>query len=172
MKNHTAKSIAIFARFLLAACALTTHAAIVQTVQYGVGMNGLDYTDHPNWAVPFQFAGNRTQSGSRTDGTVANIPNPNRRVGGEHHCGEYSGMCTAFLAKNTGAWLAVDQADIMLLIIGFNDIGNRSNADATATELNMGNLVATVMSQIPNTSLIVAKITSYSSTTAAMRVNR
>src|SRR5271170_2812678 len=109
------------------------------------------YEDNPNWTVPFQFGfrsglmtslvsngmsfqfvGNSVdQPWTGTDGTVTNIPNPDLRIVGQDHCEGYSGVSTAFVLGNISAWLAVDQPDITLLMIGINDIGEGSTAEPT-----------------------------------------
>jgi lysophospholipase L1-like esterase len=145
------------------------------------------YTDNPSWAVPFefgyrsglmallassgmpfQFVGQSTEPWSGTDGTVTNIPDPDLRIAGQDHCEGYSGQNTAFIEGNIGAWLAVDQPDVILLMIGINDIGEGSTGEPTGAEQNLSNIVATVVSQSPNTRLIVAQITPYSSYTDAI----
>lgn len=145
------------------------------------------FTDNPNWTVPFQFGfrsglmtrlvnsgmyfqfvGNSPQPWSGTDGTVTNIPTVDLRIAGQDHFEGYSGQNTAFVAGNMKAWLAVDQPDIMLLMIGINDIGQSSTAEPTAAELNLSNAVATVVNNSPQTHLIVAQITPYSSYTDAI----
>jgi lysophospholipase L1-like esterase len=146
------------------------------------------YENNPSWTVPFQFGyrsglmtnlvangmyfqfvGNSIdEPWTGTDGTVTNIPNPDLRIVGQDHCEGYSGVNTAFIAGNIGAWLAADQPDITLLMIGINDISEGSTAEPTSAELNLSNTVATVVNRSPNTRLIVAQITPYSSYTAAI----
>jgi len=145
------------------------------------------YTDNPNWTVPFnfgyrsglmtrlasngiyfQFVGHSPEPWYGLDGTVTNIPTVDLRIVGQDHFNGYGGMNTAFIAGNIGAWLAVDQPDIILLMIGINDISEGSTAEPIAAESNLSNIVATVVSKSPNTRLIVAQITPYSSYTAAI----
>jgi len=145
------------------------------------------FTDNPNWTVPFQFGyrsglylrltnsglafqfvGNSPQPWNGTDGTVTNTPVVDlRTVDQDHHEG-YGGKNTAFFLANTGNWLAIDQPHILLLMAGINDIGNGSTAEPTTAELNLSNLVATVVNNFPGTHLILAQITPYSSYTAAI----
>jgi len=145
------------------------------------------YTDNSNWTVPFdfgyrsglytrlahsgmslQFVGNSPEPWSGTDGAVTNVPAVDLRILGQDHCEGYGGMGTAFVAGNMAAWLAVDQPDILLLMIGINDISNGSTAEPVTAEMNLSNIVATVVNKSPNTRLIVAQITPYSSYTAAI----
>ncbi len=140
------------------------------------------FTDNPNWTVPFEFGyrsglytrltnsgmafqlvGNSPQPWDGANGTVTNTPMPDLRfVNQDHHEG-YSGQTTSFVLSNIGNWLGVDQPHIILLLIGINDIGEGSTAEPTAAELNLSNIVVTVVNKSPGTHLIVAQITPYSS---------
>jgi hypothetical protein len=145
------------------------------------------FTDNPNWTVPFnfgyrsglytrltnnqvnfQFVGTSPEPWDGVNGTVTNIPILDlRSVGQDHHEG-YGGQETSFVLTNISNWLAADQPDTILLMIGINDIPNGSTAEPSGAELNLSNIVATVVNNSPNTHLIVAQITPYSSYTAAI----
>jgi GDSL-like Lipase/Acylhydrolase family len=142
------------------------------------------YTDNPNWTVPFnfgyrsglytrltnsgvsfQFVGTSPEPWNGADGTVTNIPAVDLRVVDQDHHEGYGGKTTAFVLSNIGNWLAVDRPHIILLMAGINDIGNGSTGEPTATEQNLSNIVYMVVNNSPNTHLIVAQITPYSSYT-------
>lgn len=142
------------------------------------------YEDPPAWTVPFQFGfrsglmellasngmsfqfvGGSSQPWGLTDGTVTNIPSPDLRIAGQDHFEGYSGKTSAFVLGNISAWLAADQPDVVLLMIGINDIAQGSSGEPTGTEQNLSNIVATVVGQSPNTRLIVAQITPYATYT-------
>ena len=145
------------------------------------------FTDNPNWTVPFefgyrsglytrltnnqvafQFVGSSPEPWDGVNGTVTNIPIPDlRSVGQDHHEG-YSGQGTAFVMTNMSNYLTNDLPDTILLMVGINDIPQGSTAEPTTTELNLSNIVATVVNMSPSTHLIVAQITPYSSYTAGI----
>ena len=142
------------------------------------------YEDNPTWSVPFQFGyrsglmtrlasngmyfqfvGNSPEPWNGASGTVGSFLTPDLRIAGQDHHEGYGGQGTAFVLGNISAWMAVDQPDVMLLMIGINDIGQGSTGEPTGVELNLSNIVAAVVSQSPNTRLIVAQITPYASYT-------
>lgn len=120
--------------------------------------------------MSFQFVGNSPEP---WNGAVPNVPNPDLRIAGQDHHEGYAGQNTAFIMGNISAWLSADQPDVMLLMIGINDIGQGSTGEPTGIELNLSNIVATVVGQSPNTHLIVAQITPYASyTDTLVRYNK
>jgi lysophospholipase L1-like esterase len=138
------------------------------------------YLDNPNWTLPYQFGyrnglltrlvnagyafkfvGGSPEPWNGFSGTPGNIPNPDLRVAGQDGCEGFGGKGAAFVLGNMSAWLSVDQPDVMLLMIGINDIGQGSIGEPASVELNLSNIVATVVSKSPNTHLIVAQITPY-----------
>jgi lysophospholipase L1-like esterase len=138
------------------------------------------YLDNPTWTLPYQFGyrnglltrlvnagypvkfvGGSPEPWNGSSGTPGNIPNPDLRVVGQDGSEGFSGKGTAFILGNMSAWLSVDQPDVMLLMIGINDIGQGSSGEPTSVEQNLNNIVTTVVSQSPNTHLIVAQITPY-----------
>jgi lysophospholipase L1-like esterase len=145
------------------------------------------YLDNPNWTlpyqfgyrnglltrlvnanIPFQFVGGSPEPWNGPSGTPGNVPNPDLRAAGQDGSEGYSGRGTSFILGNLSAWLSVDQPDVMLLMVGINDIGQGSSGEPTAVELNLSNIVATVVSQSPSTHLIVAQITPYASYTDSL----
>lgn len=138
------------------------------TVRFEFGYRSGLYTRLTNSGLTFQFVGNSPQPWDGIDGTVTNTPLIDLRdVDQDHHEG-YTGKNTAFALANVANWIGVDRPHILLLQIGINDIGNGSTAEPVGTELNLSNIVATVVNQSPDTHIIVAQITPYSSYTAAI----
>jgi hypothetical protein len=141
------------------------------------------YTDNPKWTVPFEFGfrsglytrltncgvafqfvgGSREpwNGGSRgTYGVPTNQPAVDLRSLGQDHCEGYGGKKTSYILGNIASWLTTHSPDIVLLLIGINDI-HASAAEPVATERNLSNIVATVTATAPEVRLIVAQITPY-----------
>jgi len=145
------------------------------------------YTDNPNWTVPFQFGyrsglysrltnsnvsfqfvGSSPEPWNGASGTVTNTPNPDLRTVNQGYHEGYGGQGAAFVLSHIGQWLTNDQPDVVLLQIGINDIGQGSTGEPTTAEANLSNIVAMAAGISPNTRIIVAQITPYSSDTAAL----
>jgi lysophospholipase L1-like esterase len=142
------------------------------------------YTDNPTWRVPYQF-GFRSGLYDRLDkngtavrfvggspepwdgkfGIPTNTPTLDLRAVNQDHCEGYGGQGTAYIRANIASWLALDTPDLLLLMAGINDIAQGSTAEPTAAEQNLSNIVFTVVNNAPNSRLIVAQITPYSSYT-------
>jgi lysophospholipase L1-like esterase len=144
------------------------------------------YTDNPTWTVPFefgyrsglyelltnsgvpfQFVGESEEPWNSLSGTVTNTPAPDLRVVDQDYHDGYAWQGTAFILLYLNYFLEAGQPDVILLMIGINDIPEGSTAEPTAAELNLSNIVETVVSTNPSTYLIVAQITPFSSYTAA-----
>jgi len=141
------------------------------------------YTDNPKWTVPFQFGfrsglytrltnsglafqfvGNSREpwnGGSKgTFGVPTNALKLDLRALGQDHCEGYGGKKSGYILANIPGWLAAESPDIILLMIGINDI-HATAAEPLATERNLSNIVATVTSKAPKAHLIVAQITPF-----------
>jgi hypothetical protein len=137
------------------------------------------YTDNPKWTEPFefgfrtglyarltnsgmavQFVGNSPEPWNRKFGVPTNSPKLDLRPLGQDHCEGYGGKKTSFILTNMPAWLATNSPDVVLLMIGINDI-HASVAEPVATEQNLSNIVVAVTSKAPQAHLIVAQITPY-----------
>lgn len=138
------------------------------------------YLDNPKWAQPFeygyrsgllkrlqnanfpvQFVGSSREPWDGRFGKPTNVPNPDLRTLGQDGCEGYGGWRASGILAKMSTWLSVNKPDIILLMIGINDIrGNQG--EPIKTEETLSNIVATVVSQSPNTHLIVAQITPYS----------
>lgn len=133
------------------------------------------YTDNPSWTVPFQFGyrsglyqrltsagfvfqfvGGSAEPWNGVFGTPANTPVPDlRSVNQDRHRG-YGGQGTGHVMNNIAAWLSADNPDIVLLMIGINDLGLHQ---LTSAKNNLNNIVDTIVSQKPAASVVVAQIT-------------
>lgn len=130
------------------------------------------YTDNPNWNVPFQFGyrsglytrllhagyafqyvGASAEPWNGAFGNPTNTPSPDlRTVSQDQHRG-YGGWGTSGILSNIAAWLAADDPDVVLLMIGINDGGS------VAARNNLNSIVETIVTHKPNASVIVAQIT-------------
>jgi lysophospholipase L1-like esterase len=134
------------------------------------------YTDNPTWNVPFEFgyrsslytkltsAGYDIQYvGTSTEpwvstfpGVPHNTPSPDLRningVNQDKHRG-YGGQGTAYVNGNINSWIAADNPDIVLLMIGINDGGS------AAARTNLNSIVDKIVTAKPNADVIVAQIT-------------
>lgn len=141
------------------------------------------YTDNPKWTVPFEYGFRSglytrlTRSGlafqfvgaspepwdggdKKNFGVPTNTPSLDLRLLGQDHCEGYGGKKSSFILKNIPGWLATHSPDVILLLIGINDI-HASAAEPVATENNLSNIVALVTTKAPKAHLIVAQITPY-----------
>ena len=141
------------------------------------------YTDNPKWRVPFefgfrsglytrltnsgvavQFVGSSPEpwngSSKKNYGVPTNVPTLDLRMLGQDHCEGYGGRKSAYILANIAPWLTTHSPDVVLLMIGINDI-HASAAEPVATEQNLSNIVFTVTTQVPQARLVVAQITPY-----------
>jgi len=145
------------------------------------------YTDNPTWKVafqfgyrsglfellnsngiPFQFVGNSPEPWNGLYGLPSNKPLPDlRTVAQDQHEG-YGGKDTDYVAQNIVAWLAADRPDMILLMIGINDISMGQTGQPTTVQVALSNIVQTIVTNRPNTHVIVAQITPYATYTSAL----
>lgn len=147
------------------------------------------YTDNPTWSVPYQFgfrsglydrlakngtevrfAGGSPEPWDGKFGIPTNTPTLDLRADNQDHCEGYGGQGTAYIRANIASWLALDAPDLLLLMAGINDIAQGSTTEPTGAEQNLSNIVFTVVNNAPNSRLIVAQITPYSSYTLAQKL--
>jgi lysophospholipase L1-like esterase len=133
------------------------------------------YTDNPTWSVPFEFGyrsslytdltavgydvqyvGASAEPWNGVFGVPKNIPSPDlRNIGGvnqDKHRG-YGGQGTAYVNTYINSWLAADNPDVILLMIGINDGGS------VAARNNLNGIVNKIVTAKPNADVIVAQIT-------------
>lgn len=145
------------------------------------------YTDNPNWRVPFQFGyrselftlltrqgipfqfvGNSPEPWNGQFGRPTNQPVPDLRPLAQDQHEGYGGQGTAFVTQNLKTWLANDRPDVILLMIGINDIGQGQTGQPTAVQRALSNIVQTIVTQRPETHTIVAQIIPYAGYTPAL----
>jgi acyl-CoA thioesterase I len=139
------------------------------------------YTDNPTWNVPFdfgyrsglytrltnagypfQFVGSSPEPWDGKFGLPQTVGTPDlRAVNQDNHRG-YGGWGVDNIAGNIGSWLTTDNPDVVLLMIGINNIGQGSSGSPTAVEDSLNGLVQTIVNTKPDARLIVAQITPYS----------
>jgi hypothetical protein len=141
------------------------------------------YTDNPKWTVPFefgfrsglyqrltnsgmavQFVGGSLEpwnGGARgTYGVPTNTPTLDLRKLGQDHCAAYGGRKISYVSGNIASWLSTYSPDIVLLMIGVNDIHDAPSEPA-ATKQSLRKIITDITTIAPNTHLIVAQITPY-----------
>jgi lysophospholipase L1-like esterase len=147
------------------------------------------YTDNPNWTVPFsygfrsglynrltaanysfQFVGGSQEPRNGAFGPVTNVSNAvaNLPAVDQDYSRGYGGWGVDNITANVSNWLNSDNPDVVLLMIGINNIGQGQTAAPTAVETSLNGLVTTIVGQRPNARVIVAQITPYASDTAAI----
>ena len=160
--------------FLLFAIAAQLSAAPVKIMPMGDSITA-GYTDNPEWKVPFEFGyRSRLYTLLTTAGYdfqfVGDSPEPfNNTFGDPTHGGTvaptldlrplrqnghrgYGGKDIDFFNANAASFIAADDPDVILLMIGINGISASSPAKLDA-------LVATIFKAKPTVILIVAQIT-------------
>ena len=83
-----------------------------------------------------------------------------RDVGQDNHRG-YGGKNVSYVASNIVNWMNEDDPDVILLMIGINDIAQYSTGEPTTVQSNLNSLVNTIVTTRPEVNLIVAQITPY-----------
>lgn len=181
-KRMIFKTIVVMAVFCLTSASPLLRANPLRIMVVGDSIS-VGYTDNPKWTEPFefgfrsrlyvrltnsgtvvQFVGSSPEpwngAGRANYGLPTNQPVVDLRPLGQDHCEGYGGRKSSYVLKNIPTWLAADSPDILLLMIGINDI-HAAAVVPVATENNLSNIVATVTAKAPHTHLIVAQITPY-----------
>jgi lysophospholipase L1-like esterase len=142
------------------------------------------YTDNSAWNVPFefgyrsglytrlttagysfQFVGTSPEPWDGQWGVPKYVGTPNlRTVNQDNHRG-YGGRGTSYVSSNISGWLAADNPDVVLLMIGINDIGQDTSGNPTTAESNLNSIVQTIVTARPNAYVIVAQTTGYATYT-------
>ncbi|MBN1911170.1 MAG: PEP-CTERM sorting domain-containing protein [Pirellulales bacterium] len=145
------------------------------------------YTNNPTWTVPFtfgyrsglytrltdaeyefQFVGSSPEPWDDKYGLPSTVNPPDlRTVDQDYHRG-YGGKGLSYLNSNIGSFLSADRPDLILLMIGINDISYQSSSTPTSQMNALDTLVNTIVTTKPNAHLIVAQITPYSAYTDAI----
>jgi lysophospholipase L1-like esterase len=172
-----------FIHCCLTCLCLTSATPLLAVNPYRILVTGdsisVGYTDNPSWTVPYefgfrsglytrltnsgmsvQFVGNSPEPWDGKWGVPTNTPTLNLRLLDQDHCEGYGGKKASFILSNIQSWLTAEWPDIILLMIGINDIHD-DIPEPTATEQTLSNIVYTVTANAPNARLIVAQITPY-----------
>ena len=135
-------SLAIVVLAVLLACGTAWARAPIRIECVGDSITA-GYTDNPTWHVPFefgyrsglctrltnagitfQFVGASPEPWNGVFGVPTNTPSLDlRTIGQDHHRG-YGGWGTSSVLSNIRGWLAADNPDVILLMIGINDGGS------------------------------------------------
>lgn len=146
------------------------------------------YTDNPVWnvpfqfgyrselfkllssnGIPFQFVGNSLEPWNGLFGLPKNKPDPDLRPLAQDQHEGYGGQGTAYVSQNIRTWLTNDRPDIILMMIGINDIGAGQTGAPTTVQRALSNIVQTIVTVRPATHVIVAQIMPYSVYTPALQ---
>ncbi|HYG25074.1 MAG TPA: GDSL-type esterase/lipase family protein [Verrucomicrobiae bacterium] len=145
------------------------------------------YTDNPAWRTPFEFGyreplfqllrsnriafrfvGDSQEPWNGLWKVPTNSPKPDLRCFGQDHHEGYGAKGTAFVAQHIGRWMETHQPDIVLLMIGINDIAAGSTNPPAAAITNLQRIVDTIATIRPRTHVIVAENIPYTKPTPAM----
>ena len=132
------------------------------TEPFAFGYRGPLYTKLTDAGYDFDFVG------ASPEPWVSVTPPPEDRVAGfdlrtvgqDNHRG-YGGKGISYISSNIANWMATDDPDVILLMIGINNISQYSTGEPTSAESDLNSLVNTVVTTNPETHLIVAQITPY-----------
>lgn len=150
------------------------------------------YTDNPTWSVPFNYGwrgglfrllnarrrGRFTFVGASPEpwnnGFGDPLSNPRtsqflRLIGQDNHRG-YGGIGTAGILSGISSWMAADQPDVVLLMIGINDFTGGASAEPTDTESNLSAIVQAIYAANPDAHVVVSQIFSSATDTPAIRL--
>jgi lysophospholipase L1-like esterase len=105
----------------------------------------------------FQFVGSSPQGlVASPDATCVDLAALNQ----QYHNG-YGGQGVSFIASNIAGWMREENPDVILLMIGINDIGQGSAGNPTYLENRLYSLARTVATVKPTAHLIVAQTIPY-----------
>jgi lysophospholipase L1-like esterase len=139
------------------------------TVPYSYGYRSGLYTRLTNAHYSFQFVGGSQEPLNGAFGTVKTIDNTvNLPAVDQDYSRGYGGWKIDKITGNVSKWLNSDNPDVVLLMIGINDITKGSTANPTTAETSLNTLVTNIVAQRPNAYVIVAQITPYSTDTPAI----
>jgi hypothetical protein len=116
-----------------------------------------------NAGYSIQFVGGSQEPWNGVFEVPTNIPSPDlRNIGGvnqDKHRG-YGGYSTPIVRDNINSWLAADNPDIVLLMIGINDYGSGNGSVAPG---NLTTILSKIFAANSSADVIVAQITPMSS---------
>jgi hypothetical protein len=138
------------------------------TVPFGFGYRSGLYTRLTDANYPFQFTGGSQEPFNGVFGVPQTVSPPDLRTFNQNYHRGYGGWGADSLTTYIPYWLNSDQPDVILLMIGINNIGQGSSADPTTAKTNLNTLVQTIYSKRPDIFLIVAQITPYYTYTSSI----
>jgi hypothetical protein len=150
------------------------------------------YTDNPSWRVPFefgyrgplfqmlrsngipvQFVGSCEEPWNGLWKVPTNELSPDLRALDQDHHEGHGAKTTAFVAAHIGEWIETGQPDVVLLMIGINDIAAGSTNVPQNALTNLRAIVETIAQLRPATHVIVAQTIPYTRPTPAiLELNR
>jgi lysophospholipase L1-like esterase len=135
------------------------------SVPFGFGYRSGLYTRLTNANYPFQYVGASQEPWNGVFGVPKTVSAPDlRTVNQDFHRG-YGGVDASYLNTNISSWLNADTPDVILLMIGINDIGQGASGNPTAAEASLNTLVQNIVNLDPKAHLVVAQITPYATYT-------
>ena len=146
------------------------------------------YLDNPNWSLPFEFGyrsglltrltslnfpfqyvGHSGEPWNGASGVPDNTPAPDIRLQGQDHHEGHSGQNTAYVEQNILGWLSATAPDVVLLMIGINDLAAGSTGTSVSAQTNLFQIVRAIVGRCPQTHVIVAQITPYVTDTPSIK---
>ena len=107
----------------------------------------------------FQFVGSSTEHPTPEPSGV-DLAGLNQ----DYHNG-YGGQGISYISSNIASWIRADNPDVILLMIGINDIGQGGTGNPVDAESRLNTLVQTVVTAKPSAHLIVAQTIPYATYT-------
>ena len=114
----------------------------------------------------FEFVGQSTEPWTHASAPPESAVGPDdlRPLGQDNHRG-YGGAGISTISSGITSWLATDTPDVILLMIGINNITQGGSGAPTGVQNGLNSIVDTITTTAPNAHLIVAQITPYASYT-------
>jgi lysophospholipase L1-like esterase len=148
------------------------------------------YTDNPTWSVPFNygwrstlyqalsasFPGLFTFVGASPEPWNGAFGDPTSNPATSHYLSDlgqdnhrgYGGQGTGYVGANITSWVNTDKPDVVLLMLGINDIIAGSSTEPTGTESGLTSIVQKIFDARPGATVIVAQIFSSATDTPAI----
>lgn len=131
-------------------------------VPFGYGYRGGLYTRLTDAAYSFQYVGSSPEHPT-PDPSCPNFVDL-AAAEQDYHNG-YGGQGITYISNNIVNWMRADNPDVILLMIGINDIGEYSVGNPTDAETRLNALVRKVVQVKPTAHLIVAQTIPYAAYT-------
>ncbi len=132
-----------------------TNLAGQPEVPFTYGYRAGLYTQLTDAGYSFQYVGGSTEHPTPSSDCV-NLAALNQ----DYHNG-YGGQGISYIASNIASWMQADNPDVILLMIGINDIAPGATGNPISAESRLNSLVRTVVNAKPSAHLIVAQTIPY-----------